>query len=89
MSEKTPKEKYAEAFKALLEAKKEVMNDTTNYFNLNLPTHRGLPEETFITEEELDELTEKVGAASADNSRFARLWSIGIDVVVKGKTLLK
>jgi hypothetical protein len=89
MPEKTPQEKYAEAFKALLEAKKEVMKDTNNPFNLNLPTHSGLPEETFVTEEELDELTKKVGEAAADSRNFARLWNIGTDVVIMGKTLLK
>lgn len=88
MSEKTPQEKYAEAFKALLEAKKEVINDPNNPFNLDLPTHSNLPEETFITDEEFDELAEKIGDAAADNRRFARLWNIGTDVVVKGKALL-
>ena len=89
MSEKTPQEKYAEAFKALLKAKKEVMNDPKNPFNLDLPTHSNLPEETFITDEELDELTEKIGDAAKNNRSFARLWNIGTDIVVKGKTLLK
>ena len=88
MPQKTPQEKYAEAFKALLKAKEEVMQDSNNPFNLNLPTHSKLPEETFITDAELDELIETIGEAAEDNNRFARLWNIGTDVVVKGKSLL-
>lgn len=88
MPEKTPQEKYAEAFKALLKAKEEVTQDPNNSFNLNPPTNSKLPEETFITYEELNELSEKIEEATKDNEQFERLWNIGIDVVVKGKSLL-
>ncbi len=88
MPEKSSKEKYVEAFKALLEAKKEVMNDNNNPFKLDLPTHSNLPDETFISDEELDELSNKIGDAAKDNRSFARLWNIGTDIVIKGKTLI-
>ena len=88
MNDKSPQEIYAEAFRALLEAKKEVMRDGNNPFNLNLPTHGELAEETFITDEELEQLTQKVSEAANDNKQFARLWNIGTDVLIKGKALL-
>ena len=85
---KTSQERYAEAFRALLKAQKEVIQDTSNRFSLKMPTNVGLPEETFITDEELDELEQKIGAAAEDNRRFARLWNIGTDIVIRGKSLL-
>jgi len=89
MADKTPQEKYAEAFELLLKAKKEVIDDQSNPFSLDLPTHSGLPEETFITDEELEQLTEKVGKAASDNRKFARLWNVGTDVVAKAKSIIK
>ena len=85
---KTSQERYAEAFRALMKAQKEVIQDTSNPFSLEMPTNGELPEETFITDEELDELEQKIGASAADNRRFARLWNIGTDVVIRGKSLL-
>lgn len=89
MADKTPQQKYAEAFQALLKAKKEVIDDSSNPFNLDLPTHSGLAEETFISDDELKDLTEKVGSAAEDNQKFARLWNIGTDVVAKAKSIVK
>lgn len=85
---KTSQERYAEAFRALLKAQKEVIQDTSNRFSLKMPTNEGLPEETFITDEELDQLETKIGAAADDNRRFARLWNIGTDIVIRGRALL-
>ena len=85
---KTSQERYAEAFRALLKAQKDVIHDTSNRFSLKMPTNEGLPEETFITDEELEALEQKIGAAAADNRRFARLWNIGTDMVIRGKSLL-
>lgn len=89
MPDKTPQEKYVEAFKALLEAQKEVIKESTNPFNLNMPTHTGLSNETFITDNQLEKLIEKVGKAAADNKDFTKLWNIGTDIILKGKTLFK
>lgn len=89
MPNETPQEKYAQAFKQLLKVKKEVIEDESNPFSLDLPTHSGLPEETFITNEELEKLTEKVGEAASDNRKFARLWNVGTDVVAKAKSIVK
>ncbi len=85
---KTPQEKYAQAFRALLRAKRDVIQDTSNPFSLKMPTNEGLPEETFITDEELDALEQTIGAAADDNHRFARLWNMGTDIVIRGKSLL-
>ena len=85
---KTSQERYAEAFRALLKAQKGVIQDTANPFSLNMPTNAGLPEETFITDDELDTLERKIGAAADDNRQFARLWNIGTDIMIRGKSLL-
>ena len=83
----TPQEEYAKAFRDLLKAKREV-DRADNPFRLQMPTHEGLPEETFISDEELDRLTRKVGDAANNNRQFARLWNIGTDILIKGKSLL-
>ena len=85
---KTPQERYAEAFRALLKAQNDVIQDSSNPFSLKMPTNEGLPEETFITDEELDALEQKIGAAAEENRQFARLWNIGTDIVIRGKSLL-
>lgn len=85
----TPQEKYAAAFKQLLEAKKDVINNENNPFSMKMPTHNGLPEESFISDDELNEVIEKVGNSASDNRNFARLWHIGTDVVVNAKALIK
>ena len=85
----TPQEKYANAFKELLEAKIEVINSEDNPFSLEMPTHQDLPDESFISDDELNEIVEKVGNSALNNSKFARLWNIGTDVVIKAKALIK
>jgi hypothetical protein len=83
----TPKERYAKALQELIEAQKEVEKDNSNPFNFGLPTHLGLPDESFISDEELDQLSEVIGAASDDNRRFAKIWNIGTEILVKAKSL--
>ena len=85
----TPKQKYASAFKQLLEAKKEVIDSKDNPYSLEMPTHGSLSNESFISDEELNKIVEKVGNSASDNSNFARLWNIGTDVVIKAKALIK
>jgi hypothetical protein len=36
----------------------------------------------------LTHLNKKIGAAADDNRRFAKLWNIGTDIVIRGKALL-
>ncbi len=83
----SPKEKYLKALQDLLNAQKEVQQQDSNPFNLGLPTHLGLPNETFITDEELDSLTNIIGQASNDNQKFAKLWNLGSDILLKAKAL--
>ncbi len=84
----TPQEKYAAAFKELLKAKKEVIESNENPFSLTMPTHEGLPEESFISNAELEDMIIKVGSAAEDNRKFSRLWHIGTDIVVNAKALI-
>ena len=56
---KTPQERYAEAFRALLKAQKDVIQDASNPFSLNLPTNGGLPEEPFINKRNLTHLNRR------------------------------
>ena len=84
----SPKEKYIKALHDLLEAQKEVQEEKSNPFNLGLPTHLGLPDETFITDDELKELSKVIEKAIDDNNKFAKLWNLGTDILLKAKSLL-
>ena len=84
----TSKERYAKALQELIEAQKEVEKDQRNPFDFGLPTHLGLPDETFITDEELDQLSDVIGNAANDNRQFAKIWNIGTDVLLRAKALL-
>jgi|GEM_PF-4932379 len=84
----TPKEKYAKALQDLIEAQKEVEADGNNPFNFGSPVHTGLSDETFISDEELDQLTEVIQSATDDNRQFAKIWSIGTDIIIKAKEIL-
>ena len=83
----TPKEKYIKALKELLEAQKEVQAEQDNPFNLGLPTHLGLPNETFITEDQLSQLSTIIEQATNDNQKFAKIWNLGTDIVLKAKSI--
>lgn len=83
----TPKEKYVKALKELLEAQKEVQAEQHNPFNLGMPTHLGLSNETFITEEQLAELSIIIGQATSDNQKFAKIWNLGTDIALKAKAI--
>ena len=82
-----PKEKYVKALKELLEAQKEVHAEQNNPFNLGLPTHLGLSNETFITDEQLSQLTNIIGQATNDNQKFAKVWNLGTDIALKAKAI--
>jgi hypothetical protein len=84
----TPEEKYLNALKKLFEAQKEVQASSSNPFDLGMPTHLGLSSETFISESQLDVLVTKIDEAAADNRKFARLWNIGTDILIKAKVLI-
>lgn len=84
----TPKEKYVKALKDLLEAQKEVQAEQDNPFNLGLPTHLGLSNETFISDEQLSQLSKVIGQATNDNQKFAKIWNLGTDIAIKAKAIL-
>ena len=83
----TPKEKYVKALKELLEAQKEVQDEQNNPFNLGLPTHLGLSDETFITDAQLSELSIIIEQATNDNQKFAKIWNLGLDIALKAKAI--
>ena len=83
----TPKEKYIKALKELLEAQKEVQAEQNNPFNLGLPTHLGLSDETFISDEQLSQLSTIIGQATNDNQQFAKIWTLGTDIALKAKAI--
>lgn len=83
----TPKEKYVKALKDLLEAQKEVEAERDNPFNLGLPTHMGLSDETFISDEQLAKLIALIEQSTNDNKKFAKIWNLGTDIVLKAKAL--
>ncbi|WP_299123426.1 hypothetical protein [uncultured Tenacibaculum sp.] len=83
----TPQEKYVKALKDLLQAQKEVQAAESNPFNLGLPTHLGLSDETFITNEQLAELSTIIGEASENNQKFAKIWNLGTDIILKAKSI--
>jgi hypothetical protein len=83
----TPKEKYVKALNELLEAQKEVQAEQNNPFNLGLPTHLGLSNETFITDEQLSELSIVIEQATNDNQKFAKIWNLGLDIALKAKAI--
>lgn len=83
----SPKEKYIKALQDLLKAQKEVQNDESNPFNLGMPLHMGLSDETFISDDELNKLTQVIDQASTDNKKFAKLWNLGSDILIKAKGL--
>ena len=83
----TNKEKYVKAFNDLLEAQKEVQAAESNPFNLGMPTHLGLSDETFITNEQLSELSTIIGEAASDNQKFAKIWNLGTDIILKAKSI--
>ena len=83
----TPKEKYVKALNDLLEAQKEVQAEQSNPFNLGLPTHLGPSGETFITNEQLSQLSSIIGQATNDNLVFAKIWNLGIDIALKAKAI--
>jgi len=84
----TPKEKYAKALQDLIQAQKEVEEDQNNPFNFGVPTHLGLSDDTFISDDELDQLSEIIGSATKDNKKFAKIWNIGSEVLMKAKAIL-
>ena len=84
----TAKEKYATALQELIEAQKAIEADQNNPFDFGLPTHLGLADESFISDEELDQLSQIIGAAINDNKKFAKIWNIGTDVLIKAKAIL-
>lgn len=83
----TPQEKYVKALKELLEAQKEVQAEQNNPFNLGLPTHLGLSNETFISDEQLTHLRNIISQASNDNQKFAKVWNLGTDIALKAKAV--
>jgi hypothetical protein len=83
----TPKEKYVKALKELLEAQKEVQAEQDNPFNLGIPTHLGLSNESFITDEQLSQLSTVIGKATNDNQKFAKIWNLGTDIALKAKAI--
>lgn len=83
----TPKEKYIKALKELLEAQKEVQAEQDNPFNLGLPTHLGLTNESFITDEQLSQIRVVIGQATNDNQKFAKIWNLGTDIALKAKAI--
>lgn len=84
----TPQERYAKALQELIEAQKAVEKDQGNPFNFGLPTHLGLSDDTFISEDELNKLSEKLESAASDNKKFAKIWNIGSEILIKAKALL-
>lgn len=84
----TAQERYAKALKELLEAQREVQAQEDNPFNFGLPTHLGLDNETFITDQELENLASAIEQASIDNQKFAKIWNVGTDMLLKAKALL-
>lgn len=83
----TPKEKYVKALTELLEAQKEVQAEQNNPFNLGLPTHLGLSNETFISDDQLSLLSIVIGQATNDNQKFAKIWILGTDIALKAKAI--
>ncbi len=83
----TPKDKYIKALKELLDAQKEVQEEQSNPFNLGLPTHLGLSDETFITDDQLSQLSILIGQATNDNKKFAKIWNLGTDIALKAKAI--
>jgi len=83
----TPREKYVKALKELLEAQKEIQGQQDNPFNLGMPTHLGLSNETFISNEQLKELSTIIEQATEDNQKFAKIWNLGTDIVLKAKAI--
>lgn len=84
----TPKEKYLEALKDLLNAQEAIQQEDDNPFNLGLPAQLGLPEETFISNAELEELKTIMEEASTDNLKFAKLWNLSTDFTLSAKAIL-
>jgi hypothetical protein len=84
----TPKERYVKALQELLAAQKAVQEEQDNPFNLGMPTHLGLSDETFISEAELNHLDQKIGSAVESNTSFAKIWNLGTDLLLKAKALL-
>jgi hypothetical protein len=82
------RERYAKALQELIEAQKEVEREENNPFNFGMPTHLGLSEETFVSDDEMTELSKIIGSAANDNRRFAKIWNIGTDVLLRAKALL-
>jgi hypothetical protein len=79
--------KYVKALEELLKAQKEVQDEQNNAFKLGLPTHLGLSNETFITNEQLSKLAKIIGKSSSDNQQFAKLWNLGTDIILKAKAI--
>jgi|TARA_B110000090_G_C13060915_1_gene323356 hypothetical protein len=84
----TPKEKYVKALTDLLAAQKEVQALESNPFNLGMPTHLGLTDETFITDAQLSQLSTVISQAANDNQKFAKIWNLGTDIALKAKAIL-
>lgn len=84
----TPQEKYANALQELIEAQKEIASDSTNPFDLGIPLHTGLPSETFISDDELNQLSTAIENSLNNNKEFAKIWTIGNEVLLKAKAIL-
>ena len=84
----SPKEKYVKALKEVFAAQKEVHAAENNPFNLGMPSHLGLSEETFITDAVLTQLSTEVSQAANDNQKFTKLWNLGTDILLKAKEIL-
>ncbi len=57
-------------------------------FELSSPRHMGLPEEAFMSEDELAHLRKAIREAARDNERLAEMYGLGAMVVARAKGLL-
>jgi len=73
----TPREKYIQALIALMGAQQEVQADESNPFNLGMPSHVALADDTFITHADMEHLKTEVQRASVSNEKFEKLWGVG------------
>lgn len=84
----TPQEKYAGALQELIEAQKEIAGDNNNPFDLGTPVHTGLSPETFISDDELNQLSTAIENSVNDNKQFAKILTIGNEILLKAKAIL-
>lgn len=75
------KENFIDALHNLIEAQQAVAEEDDNPFNLGMPTHMGLDDDTFISRDELNSIQSKLNSAINDNRQFARVWTKSIEML--------